>query len=316
MDYLPICVDVRGHRCLVVGGGDVAARKAGLLVRAGAAVVVVATEFGTAVRDLARDGDATLSQRPFEERDLDGVRLVVAATDEASANRSIAAAAQLRGLWVNVVDDPSHCNFVMPAIVDRDPVLVAVSSSGRSPVLARLTRGRIEAMLPARLGELAVLLGSYRERVKAQLSTVVARRRFWEDVLDGPVAELVHSGRDADAAIALEAALVGAGEGDARGGIFVVAPSSDDPDRLTFRMLRFMQRAEVIVHAPGIADALLDLCRRDAHRSQVSSEDPGVIAQRLVDLAGKGQRVCWLCRGETAPVVEQLTGGQVALIEA
>jgi len=316
VDYLPICVDVRGRRCLVVGGGAVASRKASMLVRAGAAVVVVAPELGDAVRQLGQQGDAEVAERVFDEGDLDGVRLVVAATDEASANRSIAAAAQLRGLWVNVVDDPAHCNFVMPAIVDRDPVLIAVSSSGRSPVLARTTRARIEAMLPPRLGELAVLLGSYRDRVKAQLSTTGARRRFWEGVVEGPVAELVQAGRSADAVTALEESLAAAGQGEAAGAIFVVHPAGEDPDLLTLRMLRLMQRAEVVAHPAGFPEALLELCRRDAGRVQVPSDDADATAQRLVELSADGQRVCYVCLSSPAAVVERLAGGPVPTVEA
>lgn len=316
MDYLPICVDIAGQRCLVVGGGDIAARKARLLVRAGASVVIVATELGEAVMEIARDDDAVLFERAFEEADLDGARLVVAATDEPAANRAIAAAAELRGLWVNVVDDPGHCNFIMPAIIDRDPVLVAVSTGGRSPVLARLTRGRIEAMLPSRLGELAVLLGSYRDRVKARVSSVEGRRRFWEQVLDGPVAELAQQGRGDAAAEALDRALDAAGEGVPERTVFVVGVGSADPDYLTFRMLRFMQRAEIIAHGSDAPAAVLDLCRRDATRVRLTTRDADELARELTDLTTDGKRVCWLTLGDVAALVERLAKFDVQVIEA
>jgi uroporphyrin-III C-methyltransferase/precorrin-2 dehydrogenase/sirohydrochlorin ferrochelatase len=306
MDYLPIFVDLHGRRCLVVGGGEVAARKTDLLLQAGAEVHAVAPRLAGAMQSLLDDGRIAHREGSFRDSDLDGAQLVIAATDDRAVNARVAALADARGVPVNVVDDPALCRFIMPAIVDRSPVVAAVSTGGVSPVLARLIRGRLEALIPAAFGRLAALAGEYREEVKKRIADGDERRKFWERVLTGPIAELVYAGRDADARESLDAALhegVDAGT-EKTGEVYLVGAGPGDPDMLTFRALRLMQQADVVVHDRLVSQRVLDLTRRDAQRiyagkkraSHALSQE--TINALLVRLAREGKRVLRLKGGD------------------
>jgi uroporphyrin-III C-methyltransferase/precorrin-2 dehydrogenase/sirohydrochlorin ferrochelatase len=271
MDYLPIFLDLHGRRCLMVGGGEVAARKTDLLLQAGADVHVVSPELGDAMQTLADAGRIAHRVGEFTESDLDGAQLVIAASDDNAVNAGVAGLADARGIPVNVVDNPALCRFIMPAIVDRSPVVAAVSTGGASPVLARLIRGRLEALIPAAFGHLATLAAEFRGDVQARIAEPARRRQFWERILTGPVAEMVFAGRSADARESLQKALETSREddgdaGDAIGEVYLVGAGPGDPDMLTFRALRLMQQADVVVHDRLVSRRVLDLTRRDAPR--------------------------------------------------
>src|SRR5277367_6302987 len=194
MDYLPVFLDLRGRTVVVVGGGEVAARKIELLRAAGASVRVIAPALAPQLVKLLQAAGIEHRAVEFSLADLDGAVLVIAATDNPQTNAAVHAAASARGLFVNVVDDARHCSFVMPAIIDRSPLLVAVGTAGNAPVLARHVRTLLESVLPQRLGALATLAGRWRERVRAALPELPARRRFWDDFLDGPLARQLLTG--------------------------------------------------------------------------------------------------------------------------
>ncbi len=303
MDLLPIFMNIRGRRTLVVGGGEVAARKVGLLLEAGAAVTVVSPALGSTLQSQADSGAVTWRQAAFAPADLDGVTLVVAATDDEQVNRQVSELAQARNLPVNVVDNPELCSFLMPSIIDRSPVQIAVSTGGASPVLARLLRARLESAIPAAYGRLAQLVESFRDKVKARFKDTNARRNFWEQVLQGEIAEMVFAGKDEQARDALEAA-VAAGKDEPVGEVYLVGGGPGDPDLLTFRALRLMQQADVVVHDRLVSKQVLDLCRRDAERIYVGKErDNHALPQDeinmlLVKLAKQGKRVCRLKGGD------------------
>jgi uroporphyrin-III C-methyltransferase/precorrin-2 dehydrogenase/sirohydrochlorin ferrochelatase len=305
MDYLPIFIDLRGRRCLVVGGGEVAARKTDLLLQAGAAVQAVAPALGPGMQALVDDGRIGHRDGRFHEPDLDGTQLVIAASDDRAVNARVAELADSRGVPVNVVDDPALCRFIMPAIVDRSPVLAAVSTGGASPVLARLIRGRLEALIPAAFGRLAALAGEFREQVRRRIADPTQRRMFWERVLAGPIAEMIYAGRDADARQSLTQALDD--NHDARvatGEVYLVGAGPGDPDMLTFRALRLMQQADVVVHDRLVSRRVLDLTRRDAPRIYAGKKraDHALpqesINALLVRLAREGKRVLRLKGGD------------------
>jgi uroporphyrin-III C-methyltransferase/precorrin-2 dehydrogenase/sirohydrochlorin ferrochelatase len=303
MDLLPIFMNIRGRRTLVVGGGEVAARKVGLLLEAGAAVNVVSPVLGSTLQAQADGGAITWRQAVFAPADLEGVDLAVAATDDEQVNRQVSELAQARSLPVNVVDNPELCSFLMPSIIDRSPVQIAVSTGGASPVLARLLRARLESAIPAAYGRLAQLVESFRDQVKARFKDTNARRNFWEHVLQGEIAEMVFAGKDEQARDALEAAVV-AGKDEPVGEVYLVGGGPGDPDLLTFRALRLMQQADVIVHDRLVSKQVLDLCRRDAERIYVGKErDNHALPQDeinmlLVKLAKQGKRVCRLKGGD------------------
>jgi len=305
MDYLPIFMDLRDRRCLIVGGGEVAARKTDLLLEAGAAVQAVAPALGDGMQALADAGRIAYRNGMFQESDLDGAQLVIAASDDRAANARVAALADGRGVPVNVVDDPDLCRFIMPAIVDRSPVLAAVSTGGTSPVLARLIRGRLEALIPAEFGRLAALAGEFRTQVRARISDASGRRKFWEQILGGPVAEMIYSGRDKEARESLVKALDSYGDGgDGIGEVYLVGAGPGDPDMLTFRALRLMQQADVVVHDRLVSRRVLDLTRRDASRIYAGKKRAShalpqeSINALLVRLAREGKRVLRLKGGD------------------
>lgn len=309
MEYLPIFLRLAGESALVVGGGEVAARKVALLVRAGARVTVVAPQLSPALAERAARGELHHVAAEFQPEHLDGMRLVVAATHKRSINAWVAHQAERRNVPVNVVDDRELSRFIMPAIVDRSPVVVAVGSSGDAPVLTRRLREKLESFLPQRLGALAQLAGKLRPAVKARVADAGARRRFWERFFDGPLAADVLSGRraadDAELGARIEEALAAtAASGKPQGEVVLVGAGPGDPGLLTLRALRALQNADVVLYDRLVSDAVLDLARRDAERIYVGkaagrahvSQDE--INDLLVKLAKQGKRVCRLKGGD------------------
>ena len=261
MRYLPIHVDVYDQPCVIVGGGEVAARKFALLKRAGARVVVVAPALCPTLTEQAQAEGLTWQAIAFAPNCLDGARLVIAATSDPAVNRSVAAAATARGVLVNVVDDPAYCSFIVPALVDRSPIVISVSSSGAAPVLATRIRRRLEASLPPTMGELARFMGAQRGVVKAALPDGASRRAFWTAFLDSHVPALLETDRAA-AETAFHALLAGSAPEQPRVEHLVLA--SPDPLDLTLRALALLGQAERIVHTPTVPAAILEYARRDA----------------------------------------------------
>ena len=305
MDFLPIFLTLRARRCVLVGGGHIAERKLALLLRAGARVEVIAPDLSAELERLANVGDITIKKRPFEAADVGGAALVIAATDNRVVNEQVAAAAEQAGVLVNVVDQPGVGNVIMPSIVDRSPVIIAIGTGGNAPVLARMLRAKLESLIPQAYGELACLLGALRERVQTALPNSVARRRFWERTLDGPAAELIFAGRRADAISSIERGLAQAHhERPPEGEVYLIGTGPGDPDLLTFRALRLMQNADVVVYDRLVGDTIVDLCRRDAERifvgkSRLQHAMPqGEINHLLVRLARAGKRAARLKGGD------------------
>ncbi len=304
MDFLPIFLNVRERPVLVVGGGEVAARKISLLIRAQARIRVIAPELCPALEALKQNGTIEHAARGYEASDLDGCNLVFAATSDATVNRTISEQAKARNLPVNVVDQPELCSFIMPSIIDRSPVVAAVSTGGASPVLARLIRTRLEALIPAAYGRLAELARRFRDEVKTKFANPTDRRIFWEKVLRGGVAERVFSGHMEEADAAMARALAEAEPTSPMGEVYLVGGGPGDPDLLTFRALRLMQQADVVVYDRLVAQALLEMTRRDAERIYVGKERDHhamrqeEINQLLADLAKQGKRVVRLKGGD------------------
>lgn len=302
MDFLPIFMNLRGRRCLVVGGGDVAARKVRLLLRAGAKVELWSPELCEGLMALAETGAIVYLADGFQSSAVAGAALVIAATNDETVNREVYQAAQALGIPVNVVDQPELCSFIMPSIIDRSPVQIAVSTGGASPTLARLLRARLETMIPAAYGRLAELADRYREPVKARYPKVHQRRLFWEKVLQGAVAERVFAGQMQAAEQVLQAALQN--EQTPTGEVYLVGAGPGDPDLLSFRALRLMQQADVVLYDRLVSRPILDLVRRDAEMIYVGKArdqhalPQDQINQRLADLARQGKRVCRLKGGD------------------
>lgn len=304
MRYFPMFYELTGKPCLVVGGGEVAARKVALLCRAGGRVRVVAPTLCESLQGRQKAGEIDHAARIFQDTDLASCVLVVAATDDQAVNRRVSELAQARQLPVNVVDQPELCSFIVPSIIDRSPVQVAVSTGGASPVLARLLRAHLETMIPAAYGRLASLMDEFRDAVKKRFGGD-KRRHFWESVVQGPIAEMVFAGKEEAARAAMhhavdkgEAAMRSAGE------VYLVGAGPGDPDLLTFRALRLLQQADVIVYDRLVSEQILDLARRDADLVYVGKErDKHILPQEdinhmLARIAKKGKRVLRLKGGD------------------
>ena len=305
MKHLPIFLTIRHKPCLVVGAGSIAARKIGLLLKAGADVSVVASNIGSEVSELERQGVIRCLLRNYEPTDLKGVKLVIAATNNAQLNADISIMAQAENILVNVVDNPELCSFLMPSIIDRNPIQIAISTGGASPVLARLIRSKLEASIPSAYGELAKLVENYRTKVKQAFANVDLRRRFWESVLEGPVSEFALSGRMNEAETMLSELIQSAdSDPEYQGEVYLVGAGPGDPDLLTFKALRLMQKCDVVVYDRLVSEPIMALVRRDAEKiyagkasanHSISQEN---INQLLVRLAKQGKRVLRLKGGD------------------
>jgi uroporphyrin-III C-methyltransferase/precorrin-2 dehydrogenase/sirohydrochlorin ferrochelatase len=305
VEYFPVFFDLKAQKVLIVGGGEVALRKVALLERTGAAITLVAPVVAPELAQRAAAGRLTLRVREFVPDDLDGSRLVIVATSRRAVNRWVAALSEARAIPVNVVDDRDASRFIVPAIIDRDPVLVAVSTAGASPVLARRLRERLEAFIPQRFGALAAWLRDLRRGAARRLPGTPARRRYFEALIDGPAARRFLAG-DARGAMQIAQQLLATAAGAARGAgeVTLVGAGPGDPELLTLKALRALQDADLILHDRLVPDAVLDLARRDAERICVGKTGGGdstpqtLINQLLIEHARAGRRVVRLKGGD------------------
>ncbi len=304
MDYFPVFVKLKDQECLVVGAGEIAARKIELLARANANITVLAEQFSPQVKSLQDAYQLTFIQKRFATVDLSHYRLVVSATNDKETNILVAKAANEQNVLVNVVDDPELCSFIFPAIIDRSPIIAAVSSGGAAPVLARLLRAKIETIIPPAYGHLAKLAEKFRADVKAHIKVPAQRRIFWENVFQGPIAELVFAGNERAAKEHLQQSLIQQKDTLKQGEVYLVGAGPGAPDLLTFRALRLMQQADVIVYDNLVSPEVLDLARRDSEKIYVGKErQKHTLAQDsinslLADLAMEGKRVVRLKGGD------------------
>ena len=305
MDFLPIFLDLKQQPCLVVGGGEIAARKAGLLVKAQATVTIVAPALSASTQKLVDNQQVHWLEARFDASQLSQERLVIAATDDASVNEAVYEAAKARNILVNVADSPDHCDFILASILDRSPIVVAVSSGGDSPVLARNLRARLETLIPPSYSKLGDLVGRYRDKVKQKFENVSQRRRFWESVLEGPVADHIMAGREALAEKTLLEKLQDPDNKDlGRGEVYLVGAGPGDPDLLTFKALRLMQQADVVFYDRLVSKEILALVRKEAELIYVGKQRAwhAVRQEEINDLllqhAKQGKRVLRLKGGD------------------
>src|SRR5258708_3943590 len=305
MNYFPVFFDLKSLRVLIVGGGEVALRKLALLERAGASITVVAPKALPDFEARAAAGKIELALREFVPEDLDGARLVIVATSRRAVNRWIANLSEARAIPVNVVDDREASRFLVPAILDRTPVLVAVATEGPSPVLARRLRERLEAMIPRRIGELALWLRALRHAARRRLRDTDARRRYFEAIVDGAAARRFAAGDVHGAQRLAQPPLAGAAGGPpAPREVTLVGAGPGDPELLTLKALRALQDADVILHDRLVPAAVLDMARRDAERICVGKAAGGIgstqeqINALLIEHARLGKRVVRLKGGD------------------
>lgn len=305
MNYFPVFFDLKGQPVLVVGGGEVALRKVSLLERCGALITVVAPEVAAQLSERAAKGSLTVQRREFIPSDLQGARLVIVATSRRAVNRWIAKLSEAHAIPVNVVDDREASRFIVPAIIDRDPVIVAISTGGTSPVLARRLRERLEALIPKRFGEFALWLRELRQLSLERLRDTQDRRRFFETLVDGPAAQRFIEG-DSRTALRIAQQLLSATANAPRavGEVALVGAGPGDPELLTLKALRALQDADVILHDRLVSAAILDYARRDAALICVGKSAGGTstsqqeINELLIEHALQGKRVVRLKGGD------------------
>jgi uroporphyrin-III C-methyltransferase / precorrin-2 dehydrogenase / sirohydrochlorin ferrochelatase len=309
MDYLPVFLRLKRQPVVVVGGGSVAARKVSALLKAEAQVTVIAPAVQRQLAGQAARRELRHIAATFSPAHLDDAVAVIAATDDAAVNGAVSHAAQERRIPVNVVDDASLSTFIFPAIIDRSPILVAVSSAGQAPVLARRVRAQIEALLPSRLGALARFMGERRRAVQRMLGAI-ARRRLWERVVSGPVAGRVLAGDETGAARAFGRELLSsqvtaapATGGSGLGEVYLIGAGPGDPDLLTLRALQLLQQADVILYDRLVSPQVLERARRDAElifvgKSHGEHGQQEHIHELLLRHARAGKRVARLKGGD------------------
>lgn len=308
MRFLPVFLDLQSGVVLLVGAGDLVRAKLRLLAAAGARVRWFATDGNHDVSGLEDTARIELANGDPLAADLGGVIAILCA-GAGDIGVAMSVRAKVVGLPVNVMDDLVHSTFIFPAIVDRGDVIVAVGTGGASPVVARRVRESIEALLPARIGDLASFIGGFRKSISARLPEFALRRRFWERVIDGPIGALVLAGRKAEAEAALQeiadpSAFAGASEGKAEGRVTLVGAGPGDPDLLTIKALRALQDADIVFYDELVSPEILDRARRDASRVPVGRRvgKPGIgqdaINKLLIDAAKSGQRAVRLKGGD------------------
>ena len=304
MRHLPVFLRVRERKVLVVGGTPRAAAKLALLAAAGARIVVVAPDVCGEIAARAADGRIRHERRLFEPFDVADCAIVIAATGLLPVDAAVAEAARRAGVPVNVIDNAELSTFITPAIVDRDPITVAISSGGASPALARELRSRIEQMLPSRLGQVARFAERFRDAVKSVVADYTARRRLWDEVIGGPIADAVERGDEPGAAARMLALMNAHVRGpDLPGTVYLVGAGPGDPDLLTLRALRALQRADVVVHDRLVDAGVLDMARREAERIYVGKEKSGhTMAQADIN-------ALLAARAEAGETVVRLKGG-------
>ena len=303
MDHLPVFINLRHKPCLVVGGGDIALRKVSLLLKAQAKIKCISPEFCSGLIELSRENSLDLIEKCFESTDIVNQSVIIAATNDDKTNALVSSLAHESRIPINVVDSPDLSSFIMPAIVDRSPIVIAISSAGKAPVLARIIRAKLETIIPSAYGNLAEIAGEYREKVKQRFVNLKDRRKFWESVFSGVIAEKVFAGRFEEAKSDIEKHLASSKEIDL-GEVYLVGAGPGDPDLLTFKALRLMQQADVVLYDRLVSKGVMDLVRRDAELIYVGKKGGSEstrqidINERLVELAKSGKRVCRLKGGD------------------
>ena len=326
MNTFPLFFKLEDRKVLIVGGGDVALRKADLLSRAGAAITILAPSISTEIQTLLSHtkykAKHELIYENYNKAYMTGARVIIAATDDETLNHQIHADASELNIPVNVVDTPHLCDFIFPAIVDRNPIVIGISSNGKAPVLARLLRARLETIIPQGYGKLAKLAGEFRGEVKAKIPTLTGRRQFWERAFEGEVSQLMFAGNEKEAAAQLQADLDNTASDingkntaddtstefqtvkNTMGEVYIVGAGPGDPELLTFKALRLMQQADIVYYDALVSPQVLDLCRRDADKVFVGKKRSNhAVAQLginelLVNSAKEGRRVVRLKGGD------------------
>lgn len=317
VDYLPLFARLENRKCLLVGGGEVAERKAIALLNVKADVTCVSIEFKPALKRNIEDAGGVCMERPFEDSDVDKHFLVIAATDDEVVNQHIYSLCESQGKLVNVVDAPALCNVIFPAVVDRSPLIIAAATGGQAPVVSRLVRKYLDERFPANYGNLTAWAGTLRDMMREKVTDMDVRRRLWENIINGLPGEKLMSGKVDEANELVEKAINDI-DSISHGEVYLVGAGPGDPDLLTFKALRLMQQSEVILYDRLVSPTIVEMCRRDAEYVYVGkARDKHTLPQPeinelLVHYAKQGKRVCRLKGGD--PFIFGRGGEEIELL--
>jgi uroporphyrin-III C-methyltransferase/precorrin-2 dehydrogenase/sirohydrochlorin ferrochelatase len=307
MKYFPFFIELNNKSILLIGGGEVAERKLDLLLKANAKVTIVAPEFTDYIEGFLKDKNVTYIKESYNSDTLEkgNYTFIIAATNDEVINKKIANDANKHNILVNVVDKPEICDFIFPSILERGPITVAVSTGGSSPVLARMLRTKLETMIPGSYGKLAKIISENRVPIRKKLKNSKLNRIFWEQILNSKFVELILNGKNKEAIEYLNLAIDEFDEQKkSKGEVYLVGAGPGDPDLLTFRALRLMQQADIVLYDRLVHPSIIDLARRDAQKIYVGKErDHHSVRQEeinklLVKYANEGSRVLRLKGGD------------------
>jgi len=316
MQYFPVFLDAKYINAVVIGGGDVAARKIELLLKTTKRITVISPELSVSVKRLVEEHQLSLLAREYASGDLQSFNLAIAATDITSINQAVAKEGNDLNMLLNVVDEPELCSYITPAIIDRDPMIVAMSSSGKSPILIRMLREQIEKIMPEQYGRLADFSFKFREHVKARVESIKARRQFWEQVLRGKIGEAVLKGETTEPEKQLINKLKSPSEKD-QGKIVFIHTLGGDPDKLTLAAHRDLQFADAVFYDQSVNPRFIEYVRRDADKFPQDIASSIIINfQHIMELANTGQNVVYLLSGHSElPKNDALSRSNIALSE-
>jgi uroporphyrin-III C-methyltransferase/precorrin-2 dehydrogenase/sirohydrochlorin ferrochelatase len=305
MSLLPLFIDIKNKPCLIVGGGKIAARKLKMLCKAEADITIIAPNICNEIKELCETHSLTTCLREFSDTDVTSQSLIIAATNDALLNKHISNLSKQKNILINVADNFKQGDVVLPSVIDRDPIQIAVTTGGASPVLARLLRRNLERCTPSSYGSLASLVEKYRQKTAEIIQDEDSRRRFWEEVLQGPISEMVLAGKLDIAEETLQRKLSDKNfSNNDNGEVYLVGAGPGDPDLLTFRALRLMQQADVVVYDRLVSDQIMNLVRKDADKIYAGKQRANHAIQQesinhlLVRLAKEGKRVLRLKGGD------------------
>ncbi|MGF1681530.1 siroheme synthase [Photobacterium minamisatsumaniensis] len=295
MDYFPVFLSLKNRKVVVIGGGEVACRKIDLLLKSNADITVISPMIHPHLSKLDKNGVIQWVNKKYNSTDINKAHQVWATTDDPSLNHQVFSDAEALGIWTNVVDDPNHCHFITPSMIDRSPIQVAISSGGASPVLVRYLREKLETQLPQNLSLLARYAGAQRNRIKQHYNTVDERRKFWELFFRHPAVEVA---QDEESLERVFTSLLQESE-QQLGGLYLIE-TGDDPELLSLKALRLMQQAEFVLYPEGNDDIFVDLCRRDADRTDYNTNNLQAQVQKYLQ---EGLRVCLLANKQHSEAV-------------
>jgi uroporphyrin-III C-methyltransferase/precorrin-2 dehydrogenase/sirohydrochlorin ferrochelatase len=305
MSYFPLFHNTKNLKVLLVGGGKIAQRRTKSLLDAGVACDILTTAVGEPLRSLVESAGGTVTINAYTNDEVMlGYGLILAVTDDRAINQEIAQHAKAMGLLVNVADAPDDGNVIFGATIDRAPLTIAINNGGASPVLSSILRQQLEQFVPKAYGQLSTLVGRYREQVKQSLPSTTDRSSFWHQVLQGAVAEAVFSGKQDEAEALLKKALISANTLGEQGEVYLIGAGPGDPDLLTLRAFRLLQKADVVLYDALVSDGVMALVPPSVERVYVGkrranhSVPQTGINQLLVEYAQQGKRVARLKGGD------------------